>query len=375
MRNRKKMELRAAGVRFPNSFDSNESGVHPRYTGEKATQTDIMLSKMATPNKTSTPRTPRLQRRRSLSVGSPPISKSAKDLCSPIRSPSKDKVDGTTPAGKKNLMKYSKTLIEVCQEFDRQHQQAKKEHLENKIYKRYHLCPKLNVESSDTTIKDVTDYSCTSTCACNLNNEQSTGEMATSGEDSRYDSNHTQQSGFLHLSSDSDDDESAKTVNGGEKKLAAEAGISTDGGKFPNDLQPEYFTQIRSQPEPNVPMSINNVQPPTSQIPEESQPNVSKSVPGTCEASQTPSQSDLQDSAEYRLYRHIRDVNASRAELDVTLLPRGACLVYSPKSKSLSVETSGDGEEALRADQDPKNEPPSKAAKTGMDPADFYSSK
>ena len=65
----------------------------------------------------------------------------------------------------------------------------------------------------------------------------------------------------------------------------------------------------------------------------------------------------------HKLYLHIRDVNNSRADLDVTLLPKGASLVYSPQSRQVDVETPEDYEEL---------EFPEPANQTAITPSQFY---
>ncbi len=67
-------------------------------------------------------------------------------------------------------------------------------------------------------------------------------------------------------------------------------------------------------------------------------------------------------------------MNASRADLDVTLLPKNAALVYSPKSRTVSIETPSSPEDTSFNET---GEPPAKVKKTAshqpMDTGKFYS--
>ncbi len=359
-----------------------------RYTSTKSTQTDVAESPIKAPT-TSTPAqaTPKLQRRRSLSVGSSPIgpasgnvatsnaktnlfasgnvatSNAKGNLCASGNVATSSDNANPCPSGKSMDVieyrgkQYPKALIDVCAEFARQEEQEKREHEKNKKQGRYHLCPKLNFESTSSSIQNVTDFSCTSTCACSKSTAADSNKS--SQDDSRDDSDHTRASTFLHLSL-SDDEE----TSGGEKQreethlgTKADNGTSTaattdtvgedvatssasapaaygQDGRYPDEYQPNYYTQVRSA---SCPMSEEN-------------------------------------KAALKLVRHIRDVNASRADLDITLLPKGACLVYSPKSNTISVETSTEDFEidCPASPGPPKNK---KARKNeAIEPKNFYSS-
>ncbi len=133
MRTRKKNALRAAGVRLSNSDPAKDA---PVYKCNKGTQTDRPKSSATGNVDTSTPKTPLLQRRRSLSVGSSPVQsavhvkKSGTSLFSgsPIREPVATATqDETIFRGKK----YPRKLIEVCQEFARQEAEERKAHQRN----------------------------------------------------------------------------------------------------------------------------------------------------------------------------------------------------------------------------------------------------
>ncbi len=444
LRNRKKRELRAAGIRLPNVY--NENPATPSYMCTKSTQTGLNTSKANSDKFTesflhSTPTSSKLQRRRSLSVGSSPvaISSPAKESTNrnlftstlrrnpfsmtPKKKPSQacvrgekenlahvdstkssetsptvvkkrrykklGKLSGDNAKVKIDASKYSAALIEVCQEFDRQHRDAKALHERNKRERRYHFCPKMNFESSGKSEDDIalTDTSCTSTCVCV--NEKSTFDKSyrsTSADDTFGSMNKSsfllsdenrgdkdqeddvdvdtsnmnaapmladdmnkstmaahataENSSFLHLSLSEDEDEeepggmnstksndkinvdkksstnAAQPVATKRPSAVETAAVASDSkgststakklrqaaieestlgkdGKYPDEYQPEYFTQVRAR---------------------------------------------FPDSPKVRLFKHLSDVNTSGAKLDLSLVPEGSPITYSPKSNRISVD-------------------------------------
>ena len=236
LRNKKKNELRAAGIRISNAYTEDISH-NPRYTTNQSTQTDGTKSgnNVLAPN-TSTPRTPTLARRRSLSVGSSPIvatnTPSKRDLfpSSPMKWVSKEEKSVGVQA-----KKYPSMLIDICAEFARQEEEAKKDHEENKNAHRWHPCPKLNRDSTASTLHEATDYSCTSTCMCK-NDPPTTDLPSSSTEDSRCDSDHTHTSSFLHLSVDSNEGGDVEETGAVTANLIKSDDVSAkakEDGKYP----------------------------------------------------------------------------------------------------------------------------------------------
>ncbi len=385
-RARKKNELRAAGIRFPNTFTYNESDAAPRYTTAKATQTDYLQSPKPAGSSFqksikstgasgllhSTPQPHQgLVRRRSLSVGSSPmtpdlsyskksnqdlsinstkvpanVKKSTKNLFS--SAPSVTATTGkenatvglsstTAPpivtastlekkGSEKSKNRYSKSLIEVCQEFARQEAEAIAWHEENKREKRYHLCPKLNFDSTDNSddIQQLTDTSCTSTCACQ-NEQEDEKDETTLHSSTAGNSDQTKESvTFLHLSDD-DEEEAAPAVDVAKSKS-------------PSPMSNPPTKALTTPPASAISKTRGTKR--------QTRSTGSASTTKTVKYSQEFKPDDFNKirdsrfpmSPRLRLFRHVQDVNASRAELDISLLPRGATLMYSPRSQSISVE-------------------------------------
>ncbi len=373
---------------MPSSYtptEKEEASV-PRYMSNKATQTDCKKSPMPIPrllvhSTPTTPETPRLLRRRSLSVGSSPIQqinpdskKSLRNLFSStapaLNTGTKEDTPATvfsasapgviqasgvdvsssttapkaTGGSKDDSMivykskKYSKKLVEICQEFDRQEQDAIAAHERNKRNQRYHLCPKLNFESSGNSEDEIqpSDTSCTSTCRCQHN--QSTEDTIKSSVDNSNNQT-TAESTFLHVTDetaveaaaepmdtaenarestkqadtaenatestkqasiakkDVDKSTTAEKARGTKRHPSATSSASSSkAGKYPEEFQADYFTQIRNN---RFPMSPR-----------------------------------------LRLVKHLENVNRSgnMSQLDVSLIPAGSTLVYSPPSNRVSVE-------------------------------------
>ncbi len=337
-RNRKKLELRASGIRFPNTYVENKN--KPSYKTNQATQTDSAKSAHlgTTCHSTSTPK---LERKRSLSLGSSPTGGDAKKSLfhhslSSIRNDSNvervhvdeshagtaqpsrsEKSNGAavddkkSPNPKGNIQsrstadkpkgadkpkvadkpkskKYSDLLISVCAEFARQEEEAIADHLANKAAGRYHLCPKLNFESTSSSEREInlTDRSCNSTCVCQkdrdtFNSTKSSGK--TSEPVSTVD-----ESSFLDVDMSENPNESGQTTS---KDLSNNRGDekTENGKKFPDKFQPNYFTQAR------------------------------------------PIADEL--SPQERLFRNLKEVNESGADIDESLVPDGSALTYDPSAK------------------------------------------
>ncbi len=403
-RTRKKNELRAAGD-LPNEYV--DSGDAIKYSSNKGTQTDFSkrnpTSAAATTSTPVTPSTP-LIRRRSLSVGSSPliasnakkslfemspiaqhsISSQPRDIEKPTPAsapvmdaePATANVDAekskavpakaaTANVDAEKSKKYPRALIDLCQEFARQDEVDRIQHFKNKKEGRYHLCPKRNMDSTDTsgtTMEHSWNYSCNSTCAC-FKDKQAT---STSQNDSTYNTDNpdtTQKSSCIGL------EDSVNTADEVASKRWDRTNIEAS--------EPNAVRQVRGEEELNSMEAQQMLEDKESAGSSNTgKQDMSKKRPHfddkDIEASQPKYFTQIRDEEVYseahRLYKHIRDVNNSRTDLDVTLLPKGAALVYSPNSKTIDVETSTDELEFMNMSAPP---PTKKAA---MDPKDFYKS-
>ncbi len=319
---------------MPNTI-LNESNVEmPRYLTDKTTQTEqISRSSGASINTAmqhSTPVTPRLTRRRSLSLGSLPTSavKGLFPAVSPIKpsqdsnkSPNSNATQGrsgddnskgeksknkSADIAKSQKRKYSQALIDICAEFDRQDQELKAMHQQNKEDGRYHLCPKLNFESTTSSDNEIalTDRSCNSTCACQKDKTSNTETSATNT--TAFSTSRFESSSYLDISTASTAKDSPPTDKQQKKDASMSATKEKKAPGVSMSTMPsvQYYTQIR---------------PPT--------------------VGETGSRT----SPEAKLCNHLRDVNQSGADLDATLIPDNCAIVFNPEAKyPVTLELSDD---------------------------------
>ena len=321
----------------------------------------------------STPRAPKLKRRRSLSVGCAPISTSAPKVAlsgSTIFSPRRDTSFRPEQTPKKNASsqtttrdepkslkrKYPQSLIDVCAEFDRQHQELKAMHARNKEEGRYHLCPKMNFESTSSTDNDfnLTDRSCNSTCICQKDKEDtkdvtsSVGSKSTSG---------TRLSSFLYLS-DGDDEEPEAADS---KKSCTE---SPSSAAPPSAVLTASATATCKKPTgSHTPVNTGNR---TTSTPSSASSSGSKTSNGPAKKalfhSKHYTQIRPEISPQAALFKHLKDVNTSGCDLDATLVPSGSAIIYDPDAKY-----------PVTLDIEDDNTSPSKSAP--MSPGTFYKPK
>ncbi len=413
MRNRKKREVRSNGINFPNVHTDRGNSDKPCYTSNKSTQTDMNNTPVKPCYSHSTPK---ILRRRSLSVGNSPMSnidgsaernKSAKNLfestptatsaknlfestqtapsaknvieSTPTATSAKKLIESTVNKSKsgeapKQKPRFSKALIEVCQEFARQEEEANAEHLANKAAGRFHLCPKMNFESSSSTVNDMqlTDTSCTSTCACR--NEQQATNMDTS-DSNTFKTTGSEESPFLHLTLDEDEDEDeaekgdTDTSTLGRTSTSGKADTSTPVAKDsekekPKDSSPadrEAATKRKMSMDSDINRSIIERVKETGKYPKEFQPDYYTQIRDR----------RFPDSPSFKLFKHIRDVNESKAELDVSLLPMGTAITYSPPSKRITLDLSADRDADAIKDAN-ESAPPEEESATGINPQNFY---
>ncbi len=157
------------------------------------------------------------------------------------------------------VVRLRKDRRNILAEIDRQDAERRKEHADNKRNKKFHLCPKLNWESSSSIA--LTDSSCNSTCEC-VKNDKILKDMA--AKDSALDSSATSptstktpQSSFLHEASITGSENSvqkkpvkaveATPKNKPEKFLIQEtADLDSEMIGPTTALEPRYYTQVRN---------------------------------------------------------------------------------------------------------------------------------
>ena len=363
---------------MPNTFnDSTDRDGRPRYLSNKGTQTDTNLfdSKVISSHLNtstvlhSTPRTPKLQRRRSLSVGSAPIySSAAKNLLkqSPILPPpvpdsnesakqvapgekSKNKDENNGDNAPKSLKrKYPQSLIDVCAEFARQEEELKEMHRRNKELGRYHYCPKLNFESTQSSENELelTDRSCNSTCICQKDKDNTTKDV-TSSFDSKLPTDQSNNSTFLH-----DDTTHLDKSTASSSKAGAPENQPSDSASASNLHTSSASASKAPKKQPTKPQSSANNTATTS--------NLKKSGASFQPKHYTQVRPEL--SPQEKLFRHLREVNESGGDLDTSLIPDGCAMVYDPAAKYPVNISMGNPEES-----------PTKAPRaTPMSPDKFY---
>ncbi len=221
----------------------------------------------------------------------------------------------------------------------------KAKHLENKALGRYHVCPKLNFESTNSSDHEInlTDVSCNSTCICQKSkvtqDSNASAEVTSNASDSTR-----VESSFLH-STRTNTDSTARNEEDADKSRVGEKNANngekpTNSGEKDADKgactsspanEPRYFTQVRTTGE------------------------LKKKI-----------------SPQFKLFKNLADVNNSDGDLDASLVPTGSAIVYDPSAKYPVTLTLDD------ADNDELEEPPEKAAKNAAEssnaisPGSFY---
>ncbi len=301
----------------------------------------------------------------------------------------------------------------ILAEIERQEKERQEEHESNKKNKEYHLCPKLNWDSS--TSMALTDSSCNSTCEC-VHNEKILKAMDKKSQDSnantsRDSSQVTPQSSFLHDSSaTSMENERPLTRPQEVTKPPQDPSVNRcphanpfyiETNKDDSEMilpsttfEPKFYTQIkrkeRSEAKPHYESEPRDVKDSNElgsdedeeeneatetekeeeEEEEEEEENEEedspasqyKSVTADSHRTPTPGKSATKKSPQQVAYEHLLEVNRSGGDLDVSKLPDNACvLTYSPNSgvnfRTLSMEPDDFDQEEEEQDESASMDP------------------